>query len=122
MNVEYYEVVLVKYKAGKAGDANDYINKYFIPATEAAGTPRPYVIHMQTGPWDAVYFWEQKGGMGDFDWYITANDEKWWAALAKLNGGMEKAEKIWDDYIVMVSHSRREIGHHHIPPKEEAKE
>ncbi len=119
-NTEYFEIVLVKYKAGMAGKASDYIKKYFIPATKAAGTQAPYVMHMQTGPWDSVYFWKQKDGMGSFDWYMSADDEKWYAAFAKQSGGMENAKKIWADYYAMVSSSQRQIGHHHMPPKGES--
>lgn len=121
MNVEYYNIVLVKYKPGMADKADEYIQKYFVPATKAAETPGPYVMHMMTGDWDAVYFWEKKGGMGDFDWYMSADSEKWYAVFVKQNGGMENAKKIWADYYAMVSNSSRQIGHHHMPKKEEAK-
>lgn len=120
-NADYYEIVLVKYKPGMADAAGEYIQKYFVPATKAAGTSSPFVMHMMTGNWDAVYFWKQDGGMADFEWYMSADDEKWWAELAKQNGGMENAKKIWADYLAMVSHSSRDIGHHHLPEKEEAK-
>lgn len=120
MNADYYEIVLVKYKPGMADKAGEHIKKYFIPATKAAGTDGPFAMHMQTGQWDAVYFWKQKGGMGDFDWYMSADDEKWYAEFAKQNGGMEKAKKIWAEYYAMVSTTSRQIGHHHNEPKEEA--
>lgn len=121
MNTEYFEIVVVKYKAGMAGKAAEYIEKYFAPATKAAGTPIPYIMHMQTGAWDAVFFWKQKGGMGDFDWYVDADGEKWYAELAKQNGGVASAKKIFDGYYAMVANSRREIGHHHMPPEEKTK-
>ena len=120
MNVDYYEVVLVKYKAGKAGEAGKIIRNHFAPAGEAAGTAKPFVMHMQTGDWDSVFFWKQKGGMGAFDWYMDADGEKWFAEFAKQSGGKDKADKIWADYNALIAKTSRQIGHHHNPPKEEA--
>lgn len=121
MNTDYFEIQVIKYKPGMAGKAGEYIEKYFMPATKAAGTPAPYIMHMQTGQWDTVLFWKQKGGMGSFDWYLDTDGEKWYAELAKQNGGIKNAQKIFDDYYAMIATSRREIGHHHMVEKDEKK-
>ncbi len=120
-NVDYFEIVLVKYKPGMADAAGEYIEKYFVAATKAAGTRSPFVMHMMTGKWDSVIFWKQQGGMGDFEWYMSADGVKWWAELAKQNGGAENAKKIMAGYQAMVATTSKQIGHHHMPEKEEAK-
>lgn len=118
-NVDYYEIVLVKYKAGMAGKAGKMIKEHFAPASETAGTPKPFVMHMHTGDWDSVFFWKQGGSMGAFDWYMDADSEKWFAEFSKQSGGKDKADKIWADYQALIARSSRQIGHHHNPPKEE---
>ncbi len=119
-NVEYFEILYIKYKVGKAEDADGLIKKYFIPASEAAGTPQPYVIDFQTGPWDRALFWAQKNGMADFDWSTSPNDEKWYGAFVKLTGSMEKAEEVLDKYYGMIAQTRRDIGHHQMEPQKTA--
>ncbi|PCJ33829.1 MAG: hypothetical protein COA93_06365 [Alphaproteobacteria bacterium] len=119
-NVDYYEIVLVKYTSGMAGKASDMIRDYFVPAGKAAGTPHPFVMHMQTGQWDSIFFWKQSS-MANFDWYISANDEKWYAEFVKQSGSKEKADKIWADYQALIAKTSRQIGHNHKSKEEKAK-
>ncbi|PCI33556.1 MAG: hypothetical protein COB54_04460 [Alphaproteobacteria bacterium] len=116
-NVEYYEVVYVKYKVGKAEDAFRMIKKYFIPASEAAGTLEPYVINFQTGPWDVALFWT-RNSMGDFDWSISPDNEKWFAAFVKQTGSMEKAQAILDKYYDLIAENRVDMAYHKMTPKD----
>lgn len=114
-NVNFIDMVQVKYKAGMSGPAAMHINRYFRPAAEAAGVPQPIILHMQTGPYDAVFFWNHGNSMGAFDWPVNENDEKFWAKLAELNGGAEAAQKLMADYQAMIANTTNNIGHRHLP-------
>ncbi len=118
-NVDYYEIVLVKYKSGMARKAGKVIKDHFAPAGRAAGTPHPFVMHMQTGEWDSVFFWKQSS-MGNFDWYMSANEGKWFAEFVKQSGSKEKADKILADYNAMIAHTSKQIGHNHKSKEEKA--
>lgn len=118
-NIDYVEVVLVKYKSGRGGEGNRIIREKFMPAGEAAGVPGPITLHMQTGPWDSANFWNYGDTMGNLDYFMTPNGAKFWAALAEQNGGIENARKIMADYEATIASSQSEIGHRHVPPPEE---
>lgn len=115
-NADFIEVVHVKYKTGMSGTAGMYWFRYFNPASEKAGTPTPVILHMQTGDWDAMLFFNRGKSMARFDWPVHADDEKWWAALAELNGGPEAAQKIMADYNAMIARETQSISHRHLPP------
>lgn len=117
-NAVYLSMVLVKYKGGMRRKAMEHIDKYFVPAGQKAGTPGPWTLHFDSGPWDAAYFWDHKGGYADLEWETSENDVKWMKALADLNGGQEAAMKLLDDYYGMIAKSTSEIGHHHQTPDE----
>ncbi len=75
-------------------------------------------IHYQTGKWDATYVWEMAGGMADLEWYRSPDDVKWFAALAELSGGPDKAAEIWASYISKVAEAESQVGHHHVADAE----
>ncbi len=116
-NVEYYQISYVKYKTGMADKARAFTKKYYDPVYEATGVPKPFVIYMQTGPWDSVMLWKHGSSMAAFDWVTTPEDEKWVAEFARQNGTLEKGMKLVAEYFSMVDKNVREIGHHPIPPK-----
>ena len=113
-NADFVEVVHVKYKPGMSGTAGMYWFRYFNPASNKAGTPTPDILHMQTGDWDAILFFNRGKSMARFDWPVHADDEKWWAALADLNGGAEAARKIMADYTAMIARETQSISHRHL--------
>lgn len=116
-NVDFIEIVLVKYKNGMSGTAAMHIMKYFNPAAVAAEAPQPFILHFQTGEWDAGFYWNRGKSMANFDWSVTEGGEKFWIALAEQNGGAENARKLMADYEAMISHTAEVISHHHIPPE-----
>lgn len=118
-NIDYIEVVFVKYKSGMRGAAGRIVREKFMAASQAAETPMPITLHMQTGPWDAMLFWNNGDSMGNMDWFLDANGEKWWAAMAEQNGGIENARKIRADYDAMIARTITDIAHRHLPPPEE---
>ena len=71
-------------------------------------------IHFQTGEWDAAFIWQMEGGMSDLEWYRSPNDVKWFAAMAELEGGEDKAAALWADYVSKVAAAKTDVGHHHV--------
>jgi len=115
-DARYLSVTHVKFKPGQRESAMQLITEHFKPAGAKAGTPGPIMeIHYQTGKWDAAFVWEMAGGMKDLEWYRSPNDVKWWEALSEIEGGADKAEAVWADYISKVASAVTEVGHHHVP-------
>ena len=115
-DARYLSITHVKFKPGQRESAMQLITEHFKPAGAKAGTPGPIMeIHYQTGKWDAAFVWEMAGGMKDLEWYRSPNDVKWWEALSEIEGGADKAEAVWADYISKVASAVTEVGHHHVP-------
>ncbi len=112
-NAEYLSMVLVDYKPGMRTRALEIIDEHFVPAAKKAGVPPVWAMHMQTGGWDAVFFWSMKNGPADMEWFRSPNDVKWMAAFAELEGGKENAGKLMKEYQSMVARTNVMIGHHH---------
>ena len=115
-NSDFLEIFHIKYKSGMSGTAGMYFFRYFNPAAVKAGIPTPDIIHMQTGEWDAIITYNRGKSMERFNWPVHADDEKWWAAMAELNGGAEAAQKIMADYTAMIDRQDQSIAHRHLPP------
>ncbi len=115
-DARYLTVTYVKYKPGKREAAMQIINEHFMPASEKAGFPGPILaIHFQTGKWDAAIVWNLKGGMADLEWYRSADNIKWRAALVEVAGGEEEATEILKTYSSMLAETLKEVGHYHVP-------
>ena len=115
-DAKYLDVTYIKFKAGQRESAMQIITEHFMPAGEKSGVPGPILaIHFQTGKWDAAFIWQMEGGMADLEWYRSPNDVKWFAAMAELEGGEDKAQAVWADYVSKIAHAQTEVGHHHVP-------
>ena len=102
-DVEWYRVVHIDFKSGQRGTALDIIRDHFVPAGEEAGTPGPVMsLQHETGQWDLTTIWHMSGP-SEMEWGLTPNAEKWWAAFAQNEGGIEKARQIWSDYQDMIA-------------------
>ena len=97
-NVTIVSVVHVAFKPGKRTRAMEIIREHFAPAGQAAGLPGPmYIIHPDTGKWDAIWVWEMEGGFDDLMWVRSPNGVAWYNALAEQEGGAEGAQAILDE-------------------------
>jgi len=112
-NADYMNIVLVDIKAGKRDRAEEIIDEYFAKASKAAGTPMPYLVHLQTGSWDFLVAWDMKDGPVEFTYTSTPNGKKWWAAMVELTGGEDEAKAIQDEYSSLVARTTSMLGHHH---------
>lgn len=118
-NVTVVEIVHVDFKPGARTRAMEIIDDYFVPASEAAGTPGPlHAYHFDTGKWDMIIVWELEGGFDDLMWYVSPDEIKWRAALSELAGGEEEGQAIWQEYISLVASAHNEVGHVHNPEAE----
>jgi hypothetical protein len=115
-DARYVTSTLVKFKAGKRERAFEIIGDHFMAAAEKAGVPGPLgTIHFQTGKWDAIFVWDLEGGMADLEWYRSADDIKWYAALAEQEGG----EDLMAEYQSLVLEAETNVGHYHEPAADE---
>ncbi|WP_341711935.1 hypothetical protein [Erythrobacter sp.] len=112
-NAEYMEVVLVDIKAGKRNRAEEIIENYFQKASKAAGTPMPYLVHLQTGEWDFIVAFDLKDGPIEYTYTGSPNRKKWWAAMVEIAGGEKQAQAVWDEYQSLIVRSTSMLGHHH---------
>lgn len=107
VHVDYY-----KFKAG-TDERRQAIEKLFDAAAKASGTAFPTVIHLMSGPWDAIYIFTLKSGFDDLNYSVGPEEAKWVNALAAANGGMAKAQALREEWNAMVERSSSEIGHIH---------
>jgi hypothetical protein len=113
-DAKYATVTFVQFKSGKREEAMEMIAEYFRPATEKAGTSPPmFVVHFQSGKWDAMFVWDLEGGLTDLQWFRSADELKWFAALAELNGGEEAAGEIMKRWSKTIDEAETHIGHYH---------
>ena len=89
------------------------ISKHFMPAARAAGLPMPLVYHTETGESKTIVVTPLTGGMGDLEWSTSPDDVKFFAALAKQEGGMDKAMALYKEFNDGIATRSRELVHEH---------
>lgn len=92
----------------------EIVSKHFNPAAKAAGLPLPMVYHAETGVPRTIIISELNGGTGDLEWQYTADDVKWMNALAKQEGGQDKAMALVKEYNDGIANRTRDLVHRHI--------
>ena len=112
-NVDYLNIVMVDIKPGKRGRAEEIIREYFSKASDAAGTQKPYLVHLQTGSWDFIVAWNMEDGPVELTYTNNPDGAKWFAALTEIAGGEEEAQALWDEYQSLIARSNSMLGHHH---------
>lgn len=90
------------------------ISEHFTPAARAAGVPVPTVYHSETGPAQTTIITPLTGGMADLEYDFAPDDVKFMAALAKQEGGQDKAMALLQQYQDGIATRSREIVHEHI--------
>ena len=59
-----------------------------------------------------------EGDMADLEWYRSADDIKWFEALAEQEGGVEAAEALLAEYSKTIADAETNVGHYHAVPEE----
>lgn len=117
-DARYLRIVFVSYKPGKTAEAYGIINDHFQPAGQAVGLPGPVVIHMQTGQFDAAFFWRLEDGTEELEWRISPERAEFMQSLAAREGGMDAAQALMDRYNGLIARTVSVIGHRHVPEDE----
>lgn len=117
-NSVYYSVNYIKFKPGAATRAYEIIYDHFLPAATTSGG-QIVVIDFQTGPWDSAVYILMPDGPAAFEWITTEGNEKFWAALAEQEGGVEAARALFARYYDLVDHIEVELAHRHLDQEEE---
>lgn len=97
----WHQVVMVKFKPGTMDKAKKMLDEHFAKAGMDAQLEGPQMIHFKTGEWDMMFVWTMDS-ISDMDWEITPDDEKWWAQMAKQEGGADKAMEVMQQYMDMI--------------------
>lgn len=79
--------------------AKEIVEDYFMKASADAGTATPAMaLEMSSGEYDMVFIWHMKDGIEGMNWKTSPDDIKWMNSMAKVAGGPEKAQEIWQEY------------------------
>lgn len=113
----YGTVELFKFKPGTSRRLQELEEKYLIPAGRKAGLMDPVIIHLNTGSWDAIYFFPTKLGLSVMEYRNSPEDVAFMAELGKMVGGKDKAEAIMKEWNDGVAERVRQAGHVHPMPK-----
>jgi hypothetical protein len=111
-NVQYYEAFFVKFKPGMEGQGWEAIYEHFINVDKKLGR-KVRAYDLQTGGWNHVVFFPIDGP-DHFSWSTSPADEEWWAALAEQEGGAEKAQEIFNNFLAAVADTKTELAHRHL--------
>ena len=118
-DAKYLSITHVAFKPGQREAAMEIITEHFVAAGEKAGTPRTdngdSLSDRQMGC--DLHLGDGRG-MADLEWYRSPDNVKWFAALAELSGGADKAEEIWASYVSKIAEAVTEVGHHHVAEAE----
>jgi hypothetical protein len=109
-NVAWKTITYVKFVPGKRNKALGIIRDHFQKAAQTAGLPGPVMYEMRSGKWDLVLVWDMKEGVESLTWERSPNSVAWFKALGEQEGGADKAQALWDEYMSLVADSPSEIG------------
>ncbi|MGA8853688.1 MAG: hypothetical protein WB492_05885 [Christiangramia sp.] len=108
MKAEKYEnptwvtMAYIKFKPMKKDAAMGIVENYFAKADEDAGIDPPTTYHFPTGKYDMLVIWEMKEGLETLNYKMTPDDVKWFASMAKVAGGQDKAMAKLDEFMSYV--------------------
>ncbi|KUO51392.1 MAG: hypothetical protein APF82_11170 [Sphingomonadales bacterium BRH_c42] len=107
-----YRIEYLKLKPGSEQRWIELGEKYYGPATDAAGQKHPAIHWLMSGPWDIMMVFELPRGMAMLDSHNPPERTAWEAAFQKVAGSKEAAEKLMaetstieTDTMVVYSHT-----------------
>jgi hypothetical protein len=104
-DVQVYLVEYAKFKPGKAPEALRIIHEHFHRVDAAIGRkvlPFDYV----TGEWDHIVYFPYDNARME----TIPPGSEWMKALAAQEGGMDKAQKLWQQFWSLVANRKTEIA------------
>jgi len=99
--VTYYAASYVKFKPGKADQGRKIIYDHYLTADQAIGL-QTTAYDFITGPWDHVAYFILEEGPSELSYDVSPREAEWRAAFIEQEGGLEEAQKIWDQYSDLV--------------------
>lgn len=108
-----YRIELLKLKNGQDQRWAELGEKYYGPATEAAGLKRPTIHWMMAGPWDIMIVMELPRGMATMDQHNAPERVAFREAFIKIAGSEDAAKKIWAEDDEIVANSMVTYSHTH---------
>jgi hypothetical protein len=108
--VTWNQVALIDFKSGKEDRAMEIVENHFIPVVKKAGNQVPRTIELQTGPWDLLVINVMKDGPSEMTWETSPVDIENIKAASEMMG-MEKAQKISDEYESLVARETSFMGY-----------
>lgn len=108
--VDWYEVHMIKWKAGKRERAHQII-ELFEATDKALGWTGVSDFHMATGPWHSIVAVKMRGGIAEMGLKSTPDGDAWNKKFAELNGGEEKAKAIMAEFEDCIQDMQTHIGH-----------
>lgn len=108
-----YRIEFLKLKAGQQERWIELGEKYFGPATDAAGQKQPDVHYLMSGPWDIMMVMEMPRGMAMLDSHNPPERAAFRAAFEKVAGGKEAADKLFAEDDAIVTESMVLYSHTH---------
>ena len=112
-NKDWYNVVSMRFHAGKQADAMELI-KMFIATDKALGLEPPIMLNMSTGEYDVMVMFKMREGIASMGWKNSPSGKKWNAKFTELVGGEEKAKEHWEKFGKVVAASSSDIGSYDI--------
>ncbi len=118
-DVSWYSALRIRFKPGMEIEALDLAHKHFVPADAAIG--RDIInFDLQTGDWHHVVFFPLQAGPSDLNWLVSPREAEWWAAFARLEGGVERAREIFEHFEALVEAYEWELAVRRRPAQEAA--
>ena len=105
--VSWYQAWYFKFKPGKADEALKIIQDHFVEVDKKIGR-KVIPFNFQSGEWDHVVFFPSVLNPDRID--TIPSEEKWFAALAEQEGGMEKAQELLQRFFGLVVNFKKEIA------------
>jgi len=120
-NVKYYRAIHFNFKPGHNEAAWELLYEKFQPASDKAGN-RFVAIDWETGPWDTTIYLTLSDGYGAMEYAQSPGGAAFMAALAEMEGSKEAAEALFKKWVSHIDSTDTDVGHMHMPPKEDSKE
>lgn len=108
-----YRIELIKLKPGAAQRWSEMGEKYFGPATDAAGLDRPEVHWIMAGPWDLMLLFKMPRGLAALDSHNPPERTAFRQAFIKIAGSDDAAKKLWEEGDSLVANSMVTYSHTH---------
>ena len=108
-----YRIEFLKLKPGSDQRWMEMGEKYFAPATTAAGLDQPQIHWLMSGQWDIMMVFKLPRGMATLDSHNPPERTAFRKALVKIAGSEEAAKKIMDEDDAMTADSMVVYSHTH---------